>query len=91
MKKNIILVVGLIFVLVLMTACGEKAPKPVLSEPGIEEIRVEEIRVEEITWENSSTITRWEQGFDPILFLPRTKMLSYNADINYTKSARGEL
>ena len=57
MKKNIIFVLGLIFVLVLTaTACGEKAPKPVLSEPGVEEIRVEEIRVEEIrveeiTWE----------------------------------------
>ena len=61
MKKNIILVLGLIFVLVLaVTACGEKAPKPSLKEPGIEEIRVEEIRVEEITWENSSTITRWD-------------------------------
>ena len=64
MKK--IFVMALISLLTCISACGEDAPKPSLSEDGveeihIEEINVEEIHVEEITWENSSNISRWEE------------------------------
>lgn len=48
MKKFTLIVIGMLSVSTLViTGCGD-APKPSLSDNGVEEIRIEEIRVEEI-------------------------------------------